>query len=60
MVNIRSDGYGEYKAILGTFGKIIYHFMFTLISFTRKRPVDRNYMLRGKKDVLAVLKQLIY
>ena len=31
IVYLRSDGYGEYKAIFGNFGKIIYHFMFTFI-----------------------------
>ena len=28
IVYLRSDGYGEYKAILGNIGKFIYHLMF--------------------------------
>ena len=32
IVYLRSDGYGEYKAILGNFGKLIYHLMFNLVT----------------------------
>ena len=31
IIYLRSDGYGEYKAILGRFGTFIYHFMFTIV-----------------------------
>ena len=31
IVYLRSDGYGEYRAILGKVGPIIYHFMFTIV-----------------------------
>ncbi len=58
MVYLRSDGYGEYKAILGTFGKIIYHFMFTLISFISNFISCRNYILRGKKGKVISPSQL--
>ena len=30
IVYLRSDGYGEYKAILGTIGPLFYHFMFSI------------------------------
>ncbi|MDC3127778.1 hypothetical protein OA498_03870, partial [Candidatus Pelagibacter bacterium] len=32
IVYLRSDGYGEYKAILGKIGPIIYHIMFSIVS----------------------------
>ena len=32
IVYLRSDGYGEYKAILGKAGPLIYHFMFSITS----------------------------
>ena len=32
IVYLRSDGYGEYNAILGSLGKLIYHSMFSLTS----------------------------
>ena len=35
IVYLRSDGYGEYKAILGSLGKLIYHLMFSFISLSR-------------------------
>ena len=34
IVYLRSDGYGEYKFILGSLGKFIYHLMFNFISLT--------------------------
>ena len=32
IIYLRSDGYGEYKAILGRFGVLIYHLMFNISS----------------------------
>ena len=32
IIYLRSDGYGEYKAILGSIGKLIYHLMFSITS----------------------------
>ena len=32
MIYLRSDGYGEYEAIFGKIGPIIYHFMFSIVS----------------------------
>ena len=32
IVYLRSDGYGEYKAILGKIGPVIYHIMFTIVA----------------------------
>ena len=58
IVYLRSDGYGEYKAIFGTFGKIIYHFMFTFTSFISNFISCRNYILRGKKGKVISPSQL--
>ena len=49
LVYLRSDGFGEYKAILGKIGPIIYFFMFWIIGSISKLASCRNYILRGKK-----------
>ena len=48
IVYLRSDGYGEYRTILGKIGPIIYHIMFTIISATSYLISCRNYILREK------------
>ncbi len=58
IVYLRSDGYGEYEAIFGTFGKIIYHFMFTFTSFISNFISCRNYILRKKKGKIISPSQL--
>ena len=58
IVYLRSDGYGEYKAILGRFGVFIYHFMFIIVSFFSNLISCRNYILRGKKGKLINPSQL--
>ena len=58
IVYLRSDGYGEYKAILGTSGKIIYHFMFTFTSLIANFIRCRNYILRKKKGKVISPSQL--
>ena len=49
-VYLRSDGYGEYKSILGFIGPIIYHFMFSIV--TRIFPILScgTRILKGKKE----------
>jgi len=49
IVYLRSDGYGEYKAILGKIGSVIYHFMFSVVSAFSNLISCRDYILRGKK-----------
>ena len=49
IVYLRSDGYGEYKAILGKIGPIIYHFMFSITAAISNLISCRNYILKGKK-----------
>ncbi len=58
IVYLRSDGYGEYKAILGNIGKLVYHLMFTVTSLTSNLISCRNYILRGKKGKVIYPSQL--
>ena len=58
IVYLRSDGYGEYKAILGAFGPIIYHLMFNLTSLMTNFISCRNYILKGKKGKTVSPSQL--
>ena len=58
IVYLRSDGYGEYKAILGKLGHLIYHFMFSIISAFSNLISCRDYILRGKKGKIINPSQL--
>ena len=58
LVYLRSDGYGEYKAILGFLGPIIYHFMFTITSMITHLISCRKYILQNKKGNLVSPSQL--
>jgi glycosyltransferase involved in cell wall biosynthesis len=49
IVYLRSDGYGEYKAIFGKIGPLIYHFMFSVVGTISNLISCRDYILRGKK-----------
>ena len=58
IVYLRSDGYGEYNAILGSLGKLIYHLMFNLTSLISNLISCRNYILKGKKGKVIYPSQL--
>ena len=58
IVYLRSDGYGEYKAILGSLGKLIYHLMFSFISLISNLISCRKYILRDKKGQVIYPSQL--
>ena len=58
IVYLRSDGYGEYKAILGRVGIFIYHLMFSFTSLISNLISCRNYILRGKKGKVVSPSQL--
>ena len=58
IVYLRSDGYGEYKAILGTLGKLIYHLMFSFISLISNLISCRKYILRKKEGQVVHPSQL--
>ena len=48
-VYLRSDGYGEYKSIIGFFGPPIYHSMFFIVSKISNLVSCREHILRGRK-----------
>ena len=58
IVYLRSDGYGEYKAILGSLGKLIYHIMFVTTSLISNLISCRNYILKGRKGKVIYPSQL--
>ena len=58
IVYLRSDGYGEYKAILGRIGLLIYHFMFSITGAISNLISCRDYILHGKKGKLINPSQL--
>ncbi len=55
---LRSNGYEEYKIILGIFGKFIYHFMFILIAKFSNLISCREHILMGKKGHVISPSQL--
>ena len=57
-VYLRSDGYGEYKAILGKSGSLIYHFMFIIVTSISNLISCREYILKGKKGTIVSPSQL--
>ncbi len=58
IIYLRSDGYGEYKAILGLIGTIIYHLMFSILSLISNFISCRNYILKGRKGEVVSPSQL--
>ena len=58
IVYLRSDGYGEYKAIFGRIGSLIYHFMFSITGAISNFISCRNYILHGKRGKLINPSQL--
>ncbi len=57
-VYLRSDGYGEYRAILGKIGPIIYHLMFSITCSISNLISCRDYILKGKKGKVVSPSQL--
>ena len=58
IVYLRSDGYGEYKAILGKVGPVIYHFMFAIVTSISNLISCKEYILKGKKGTIIYPSQL--
>ncbi len=58
IVYLRSDGYGEYKAILGKIGPLFYHCMFSITGAISNLISCRDYILRGKKGKIISPSQL--
>ena len=58
MTYLRSDGYEEYKNILGFIGPIIYHLMFSVVSKTSHLIGCNKKVLRGKVGKIIYPSQL--
>ena len=58
IVYLRSDGYAEYKEILGFFGPVMYHFMFSVISKIAILISCREYILRKKRGEVVAPSQI--
>ena len=58
IVYLRSDGYGEYKAILGKIGYLVYHLMFSISGTISNLISCRDYILHGKKGKVISPSQL--
>tara|TARA_B100001093_G_scaffold482171_1_gene513579 strand:+ start:45 stop:1067 length:1023 start_codon:yes stop_codon:yes gene_type:complete len=58
IVYLRSDGYEEYKSILGLFGPAMYHFMFSIIAKICPLISCRKHILRGRKGSVVSPSQL--
>jgi len=58
IVYLRSDGYGEYKAILGFLGPAIYHVMFSIVSKISSLISCAKYILRNKLGEIVAPSQI--
>jgi len=58
IVYLRSDGYGEYKAILGFLGPVIYHIMFSVVSKISSLISCAEYILRNKTGEIVAPSQI--
>ena len=58
IVYLRSDGYGEYRAIFGFFGPVAYHLMFSTLSKISSFISCREYILKNKAGDIAAPSQL--
>ena len=58
IIYLRSDGYEEYKAILGRIGPVIYHFMFLIVTSISNLISCREYILKGKKGKIVYPSQI--
>jgi glycosyltransferase involved in cell wall biosynthesis len=57
-IYLRSDGYEEYKSILGFFGPFIYHIMFTIACYRSDLISCRKHILKNKKGKIVHPSQL--
>ena len=58
IVYLRSDGFGEYKAIFGKIGPLIYYFMFSITCSISNLISCRDYILKGKNGKIVNPSQL--
>ena len=52
-IYLRSDGYKEYEIILGSLGKLLYHFMFSVVASYSSLISCREQILNGKKGYVV-------
>ena len=57
-VYLRSDGYEEYKYIIGFFGRLFYHIMFWTVSKKSNLISCRSHILKGKSGKVVSPSQL--
>ena len=57
-VYLRSDGFREYRSILGIVGPAIYHFMFLIVSRSSSLISCRKHILRGRPGHIVHPSQL--
>ena len=57
-IYLRSDGYEEYKSILGFFGPVIYHIMFIIACYKSDLISCRKHILKNKKGKIVSPSQL--
>ena len=57
-VYLRSDGYKEYKCILGFIGPLIFHIMFTVIAWKANLISCRSHILKGRNGKIVSPSQL--
>jgi len=57
-VYLRSDGYEEYKQIIGDIGKFLYHIMFTVVSWKANFISCRTHILKKKNGKIVSPSQL--
>ncbi len=58
VIYLRSDGYEEYKSILGLFGPAIYHFIFSFGIIKAKLIACRKHLLRNNEGIVVNPSQL--
>ena len=58
IIYLRSDGYKEYKSILGLFGTAIYHFIFSIGIIKAKLIACRKHLLRNNEGIVVNPSQL--
>ena len=57
-VYLRSDGYKEYKSILGSYGSYIYHVMYVLVAKFSSLIACREHLLKNRKGEIVNPSQL--
>ena len=57
-VYLRSNGYEEYKYILGFIGPFLYHIMFTIVLWKANLISCRSHLLKGKSGKIVAPSQL--